>query len=40
MKSMKVGNIFFQEYFLQYFEGYLRVPFFHLINWDNDGGSE
>ena len=38
--SLKVGNHFYQEYFLQHFEGGSRVSFFHLNNWDNEGDSE
>ena len=29
-----------QEYFLQHFEGWSRVSFFHLNNWNNEGDSE
>ena len=38
--SLKVGNHFYEEYFLQHFEGGSRVSFFHLNNWDNEGDSE
>ena len=38
--SLKDGNNFYQEYFLQQFEGCSRVSFFHLNNWDNRGDNE
>ena len=38
-KTLKVGNNFYREYFLQHFEGFSRVSFFHLNKWDNEGDS-
>ena len=38
--SLKVGNNFYQEYFLQNFEGCSGVSLFNLNNWDNEGDSE
>ena len=37
--SLKVGNNFDKEFFLQDVEGCSRVSFFHLNNWNNEKGS-
>ena len=38
--SLKVGINFYQEYFLQNFEGWSRASFFHSNNWNGEGDSE
>ena len=38
--SRKVGNNFYQEYFLQHFEGWSRMSLFHLNNWNTEGDSD
>ena len=38
--TLRFGNHFYHECFLQYFEGYPRVSPFHLNNLDNEVGNE
>ena len=38
--SLKIGNNFYREYFLQHFGGWSGVSFFHLNNWNGEGDKE